>query len=65
MHPTNTAAATPDDVDWLAQLVARSPLLPEAGLRRAWRTVLPWLDVEARYALAATLLSTEQACPPD
>jgi hypothetical protein len=64
MLPTNAASGTPDDLDWLAELIARSPLLPDVGSRRAWRTVLPWLDVETRYALAATLLSIEQACPP-
>jgi hypothetical protein len=53
---------SPDDLVWLAGLIARSPLLPDARLRRAWRTVLPWLAVDARYALAATLLRIEQAC---
>jgi hypothetical protein len=53
--------ALPDDLAWLDALVARSPLLPDARLRRHWRTVLPWLSTPARYKLAASLRSVEQA----
>ena len=52
---------SPDDDAWLAQLVTRSPLLPEPSLRRHWRTLIPWLPKSIRYELAAVLLETEQA----
>lgn len=46
---------SPEDDGWLAALIERSPLLPDTTLRRHWRTVLPWLSVDARYTLAAIL----------
>jgi hypothetical protein len=52
---------SPDDLAWLAERIAESPLLPDATLRAHWRTLLPWLDVDARYGLAATLLWAEQS----
>ena len=59
-----TAAASPDDLAWLSRLVSRSPLLPDASLRRHWRHVLPWLTQDARYTLAALLLEIEHPCVP-
>jgi len=52
---------SPDDLVWLARQIEDSPLLPEAALRAHWRTLLPWLDADARYALAATLLWAQQS----
>ena len=54
--------ASPEDDDWLGELIERSPLLPDANVRRYWRVVIPWLRIEDRYALAATLLEVEHAC---
>lgn len=50
----------PDDLAWLADRLAASPLLDEA-LVRNWRLLLPFLVPDQRYELAATLLSVEQA----
>jgi hypothetical protein len=55
-------SASPEDDEWLSRLIERSPLLPDAALRRHWRVVLPWLRIEDRYALAGLLLEAEQAC---
>jgi hypothetical protein len=51
---------SPEDPSWLAELVQRSPLLPDSELRRHWLNVLPWLPTAARYELAATLREIEQ-----
>jgi hypothetical protein len=55
-------AGSPDDVEWLRRLIDRSPLLPEAALRRHWSVVAPWLSQAGRYELAAALLAAEQTC---
>jgi hypothetical protein len=55
-------AGSPEDVEWLRALVARSPLLPEASLRRHWRRVIPWLPTALRYELAGILMDVEIAC---
>jgi hypothetical protein len=55
-------AADAQDTDWLNALVARSPLLPEAVLRRHWQTVTAWLPPAARHELADILLAAEDAC---
>jgi hypothetical protein len=52
---------SPDDPRWLSRLVQTSPLLPDPALRQHWLTLIPWLDVTARYELAAALLEAEQA----
>jgi hypothetical protein len=52
---------SPEDAQWLAWLVERSPLLPEPRLRQQWRTLIPWLPNDLRYALAATLLDVEHS----
>jgi hypothetical protein len=54
-------AGSPENEAWLRALIERSALLPEPGLRRHWRRVLPWLPTAARYELAAILLDTEHA----
>ena len=53
--------ASPENDGWLKALVERSPLLPEAALRRHWRLLVPWLPIAARYELAAVLLEIERA----
>jgi hypothetical protein len=67
--PTRYASASmtdgsPEDARWLARLVERTPLLPDATLRRHWRTLIPWLPKDLRYELAATLLEVEHALEP-
>jgi hypothetical protein len=57
--------SSPDNDAWLAALIERSALLPEPGLRRHWRRVLPWLSTAARYELAAILLDSEHAVQCD
>jgi len=52
---------SPDDDEWLAELLWRSPLLPE-DLRQHWMTLIPWLATADRYALAAILVRIEHAC---
>ena len=52
---------SPENDAWLKDLVRRSPLLPDAALRRHWQHLVPWLPVAARYELAAILLETERA----
>jgi len=54
------APGSPDDLDWLATAVRRSPLVADPSLRQHWLTVLPWLEAAGRYQLAAALLATEQ-----
>jgi hypothetical protein len=54
--------AQPDDPEWLRALLRRSPLLPEAALRRHWQHLVPWLPTAARYELAAILLDVELVC---
>jgi hypothetical protein len=56
------AEAWPEDDRWLRALVRRSPLLPEATLRRHWERLIPHLNVADRYTLAAILLDVEYAC---
>jgi len=53
--------AAPENDAWLQDLVHRSPLLPDAALRRHWRLLVPWLPIAARYELAAILLEIERA----
>jgi hypothetical protein len=53
--------ASPANDAWLADLVERSPLLPERRLRRRWQKLIPWLPADLRYELAAILLEAEQA----
>ena len=50
---------SPESDAWLARLIDRSPLVPDARLRRHWRTVIPSLPVPLRYELAAILLDVE------
>ncbi len=52
---------SPEDDQWLANLVAHSPLLPDSSLRQHWQTLIPWLPKPVRYELAAVLLETEHA----
>ncbi len=52
--------ARPDDLDWLSELVGRSPVVANARRRAHWQTLLPWLDTGERYALAAALLDVAQ-----
>lgn len=54
--------STPDDPHWLAALVARSPVLPEAALREHWQTVIAWLPPPLRYELAGILMEVEIEC---
>jgi hypothetical protein len=58
--PANTTS--PENDAWLADLVQRSPLLPDPVLRRHWQGVIPYLPLQARYELAAILLEIEHAC---
>jgi hypothetical protein len=51
--------ASPESDDWLRDLIDRSPLLPDAAIRRHWRIVVPRLPIQARYELAAILLEVE------
>jgi hypothetical protein len=53
--------ASPENDVWLRDLVQRSPLLPDASLRRHWQLLVPWLPIAARYELAAILLEIERA----
>jgi hypothetical protein len=53
--------AFPDNDAWLRALVDRSPLIPDAAVRRHWRRLIPWLPTAARYELAAILLDVEHA----
>ncbi len=46
----------------LDALIARSPVLADAALRRHWRRLVPWLPAAARDELADILLDVEQAC---
>jgi hypothetical protein len=57
--PDRTPA--PDDPGYLLGLLATSPLLPEAPLRRHWQRLVPWLTPAERYALAGILLDAEHA----
>jgi hypothetical protein len=59
------AEASPENDTWLRELVERSPLLPDAALRRHWRHLVPWLPVAARYELAAILLEVDRAAACD
>jgi len=52
--------SAPDDAAWLCQLVARSPVIPEARMRKHWQRVIPFLSAAQRYELAAALLDAEQ-----
>jgi hypothetical protein len=54
--------STPEDPDWLAALVKRSPVLPDPALREHWRTVITWLPTQLRYELAGILMDVEVAC---
>jgi hypothetical protein len=55
-------AAAPEDLAWLHAQLDGSPLLPDAQLKAHWHTVLPWLDTDTRYALAALLAWADHAC---
>jgi hypothetical protein len=48
--------------DWLAALIARSPVLTDLQVRRHWQRLVPWLPTAAREELAGILLDVEQAC---
>jgi hypothetical protein len=50
---------SPESDDWLTRLIDRSPLLPDAALRRHWRRVVPSLPIALRYELAAILVEVE------
>jgi hypothetical protein len=50
------------DNAWLDGLIARSPALADAALRRHWRRLVPWLPPAARDELADILLEFEQTC---
>ncbi len=52
---------SPESDAWLQALIERTPLLPEAALRRHWRTVIPRLPIPLRYELAAILVEVERA----
>jgi hypothetical protein len=52
---------SPENDKWLQQLVNRSPLVPDIGLRRHWQNLIPWLPTPARYELAAILLDFDRA----
>ncbi|MDQ6673626.1 MAG: hypothetical protein M3069_23270 [Chloroflexota bacterium] len=54
---------SPESDAWLAALVDRSALVPEASLRRHWRSVIPWLPITLRYELAAILVEIENTLP--
>jgi hypothetical protein len=56
-----TCDGSPENDRWLIDLVVRSPVLPDAALRRHWVRVIPWLPVVARYELAAILLGVDRA----
>jgi hypothetical protein len=62
MRDDRVADAQAGRDDWLVALIARSPLLPEATLRRHWRRLAAWLPAAARDELADILLEVEQAC---
>jgi hypothetical protein len=51
---------SPEDDVWLRALVDRSPLLPNAALKRHWKRIVPALPVPARYELAAILVGVER-----
>jgi len=51
-----------DDPRKLDELIARSPLLPEATLRQHWQSLVAHLPLAARHELAEILLDVEQAC---
>jgi hypothetical protein len=52
--------ASPENANWLKELVTRSALLPDPRLRAHWQRIVPWLPTAARYELAATLLDAER-----
>ncbi|MGI9146369.1 MAG: hypothetical protein ACR2IK_07470 [Chloroflexota bacterium] len=52
---------SPESDSWLKALIERSSLLPNASLRRHWRTVIPSLPIPLRYELAAILVEVEHA----
>jgi hypothetical protein len=51
----------PESDAWLQTLVDQSPLLPDPSIRAHWRTLVPWLPIQARYELAAILLDIDHA----
>ena len=51
---------SPENDAWLRALVQRSPLLPEAALKRHWKNIVPALPIAARYELAAILVGVER-----
>lgn len=51
-----------DDPVWLRALVARSPLLADASLRKHWQRLIPHLPPAARYELADILQECEERC---
>ena len=55
-------SASPDNIEWLIQLVGHSPLLPDPALRHHWQQLIPWLGTSARYVLAAVLLDIQYLC---
>jgi len=54
--------STPEDPEWLAALIERSPALPDPVLREHWRKVVSWFPAPLRYELAGILMDVEVAC---
>ncbi|MBV9897278.1 MAG: hypothetical protein JO020_24195 [Chloroflexi bacterium] len=54
------AETVAEDTEALRELIDRSPLLPDAALRRHWQNVLAWLPAAAKYELADILLTFER-----
>jgi hypothetical protein len=48
--------------DWLAALIARSPVMADGEVRRHWQRLVPWLPAAAREELSGILLEVEEAC---
>jgi hypothetical protein len=46
----------------LEALIARSPVLADASIRKHWQQLVPWLPLAARDELTGILLDVEQAC---
>jgi len=56
------AEPRPEEEPWLRELIARSPLLPEAALKHHWQRLVAWLPPAARQELSEILVDVEQAC---
>ena len=62
-EPRLMTDGSPESDAWLGKLIGRSPLVPDASLRRHWRRVIPSLPIALRYELAAILLEIEHTLP--